>query len=1127
MIDLKKKQYIQEIINDFGTGIFAENAVKLCNILGYQAGKQNLVFEKTVLAFCEHFDPDDRLNPEKARISEWQSIDLLFRFTADFLSDTGHSSCEKYINGTIVESWFFFAIELTRPEYSRTILAQITREMTKIFQMPFLIIFKYGTFITLSIPNQYVSKINKSETIPEKVFLIKDISIMHPHWAHIDILSNLSLYELQRHYTITNFAELYRAWEIVLDVKELNRRFYREIAQWYFWALHSVTFPQPVQPVPDHTAKSLIRLLIRLLFVWFVKEKGLIGPDLFNKKYLAGLLKHFDPNGTGGIENNVKGSAYYRAILQNLFFATLNQEQNLRGFHPDYQHCNMTILFQYENYFTDTQEFIYQIQNIPFMNDSLFDCLDKVDSIEHKRIYEDGFSNQIDNVLCVPDYLFFGEKETNIFGESDDISQRKSPANGIINIFEHYKFTMTENTLLEEDVALDPELLGQVFENLLANYHLGTKITARKQTGSFYTPREIVDYMVNESLKVYFSKKLENYAGLSEKLAVFFSYTDTMYQFTDKEVRILIDVLDQCRILDPACGSGAFLMGVLQKLVFILQKLDPKNKYWWELQKQKVLQNVFTLVNYETREERLKEIDTVFENNTSDYSRKLYLMENSIYGVDIQPIAIQISKLRFFISLIIEQKSDPAQPNSGVHPLPNLETKFIAANTLIGINQPVEYLSNEKFNIIVEELCDIRRRLFSVKIPQIKEKFQSRDKELRITMQKELLNINEEENSIVQMSVWDPYNQDISAGWFDPKWMFGIKTGFDVVIGNPPYGGSYPNDLPYYFRKTYKSAQTIPNKQKGSIDTFSLFIEQGYNLLKIGAGLHYIVPLSVTSSESMSGLHNILLNNCQKIKISSYADRPKQIFQNAAVGTAILFFLKTETKCESLLTTKVNRWHKKITLKQLIDTLHFTESLKYYFYGRLPKIGLTLESTILDKVFSSQNIAIKHLERKDGAAIYYRIAGGRYFKIITNYSTGSTQEKVVFLDRKLANSIGAILSSNLFFWFYQVFSDNHGIKLHEIELFKIPVKNLTDEFIIKLDTIYLEYLIDIEKNTIEHFTTAYANINSFKEYKIFKSKHLIDQLDDLICPLYGLTSEEIEFIKNYEIEFRLGELQEI
>jgi hypothetical protein len=140
--------------------------------------------------------------------------------------------------------------------------------------------------------------------------------------------------------------------------------------------------------------------------------------------------------------------------------------------------------------------------------------------------------------------------------------------------------------------------------------------------------------------------------------------------------------------------------------------------------------------------------------------------------------------------------------------------------------------------------------------------------------------------------------------------------------------------------------------------------------------------------------------------------------------------------------------------------------------------------------------------------------------VITNYSTGSTKENAIYIKNSRSDFVGAILSSNLFYFYQQIYSNGIDLKQFEIETFSIP--EVTTEILEKIEVAYSDYLTDIESNIIKHQTSSYSNITEFKEYKISKSKRLIDKLDDLICPLYGFTQQEINFIKSYEIEYRLG-----
>src|SRR5690606_30874317 len=332
-----------------------------------------------------------------------------------------------------------------------------------------------------------------------------------------------------------------------------------------------------------------------------------------------------------------------------------------------------------------------------------------------------------------------------------------------------------------------------------------TKTTARKQTGAFYTPREIVNYMVDERLIAYLKNAISDWGGLDDEtldkeLHVLTSI-DSKVPFADNAElqREIITALSTCTILDPACGSGAFPMGILQKMVHILQKLDPDNKVWKEVQLEKARKEseaAFEIEDKQAREERLLEINEAFDQsiNDPDYARKLFLIENCIYGVDIQPIATQISKLRFFISLVVEQKVNSEKDNFGIRPLPNLETKFVAANTLIGLDKTKEGdqlkigSDNQKIETLQKKLAVTRHKLFSARTKETKLKYRQKDEALRNAIAKELKeNFGWSNEAAQELAGWNPYDQNASSTFFDPEWMFNIKIGFEIVIGNPPY----------------------------------------------------------------------------------------------------------------------------------------------------------------------------------------------------------------------------------------------------------------------------------------------------------------------------------------------------
>jgi adenine-specific DNA-methyltransferase len=829
---------------------------------------------------------------------------------------------EKDYDGIVI-----FGVTLTERENgllpTRTQLAEVTRAFNREFYYtPVVVIFRYDNFISLASAERLKYKHEWLEGEKAgKVSILRDIEIENPHTGHLKILEELKIARSGKK-GINSFEGLYQYWQEVFSVNLLNKKFYSELSNWYFWAIKHVKFPSESQYIDDknqqYKAQNVIRMLTRLLFVWFIKEKKLIPEELFDLEALQkNILKKISPfNEEDSLfkEEN-RESIYYKAILQNLFFATLNcpidgdgDDKRKRGFRLDDKKnkksrksdFGVTFLMRYKKYFQNPDAFLGIVNEIvPFLNGGLFECLDIRGEGEKKedRIFIDGFSENIpkEHDLIVPDYLFFGREEkadlSSDYGTKNK-GTKEAAVKGLINILKSYKFTIAENTPIEEDVALDPELLGKVFENLLASYNPETKTTARKQTGSFYTPREIVNYMVDESLIAHLKNSVSNWdmeeKELDEQLhkLVSFEPVNPFENNTELSQKI-IHSLDNCKILDPACGSGAFPMGILQKMVHILQKVDPDNEYWRKLQlekAQKATEGVFIIKDKEERKQLLDEINEAFDEtiNNPDYARKLFLIENCIYGVDIQPIAAQISKLRFFISLVVEQKVNKEKDNFGIRPLPNLETKFVTANTLIGIDKPDgELFYTKEVQEKEAELKAIRHKLFGAKTKSTKVKYRKKDEELRNEIADILKKGNLPVKSAEQLAGWDPYDQNGVSPFFDPEWMFDIKDGFDIVIGNPPYGfhQMHSSDFKNYLKKNYQVAE-------GSFEYFFFFYEKGLKLLSENGTHSFIAPVTWLTIPSARSLRKFVL---KKYRLSHIVWLNDVVFENAQVNTLLSF----------------------------------------------------------------------------------------------------------------------------------------------------------------------------------------------------------------------------------------------
>lgn len=804
---------------------------------------------------------------------------------------------------------------------TRSQLAEISRTFNRVFFFtPVIVIFKYDNYLAFANTERlkYKQEWREGEKAG-KVTILRDVSINDLHSGHERILMDLKI-PTSGTKKVDTYAKLYDYWQDVFSVSILNKKFYQELSNWYFWATKHVIFPgQPTiteaheksskleDLIQEHRATNVIRMLTRLLFVWFIKEKDLIPKQLFELDDLQkNILKDIDPYHDNGLfkERNTE-SIYYKAILQNLFFATLNcpiegdtLDKRKREFRKDNyygQDRGNDWMLRYEEYFKNSDVFLTLLnKTTPFLNGGLFECLDD----KTNNIYIDGFSDQMikGEQLVVPDYLFFGLEEeadlSDIVGLKDK-KYKQAAVKGLINILKSYKFTITENTPIEEDVALDPELLGKVFENLLASYNPETKTTARKQTGSFYTPRDIVNYMVDESLIAYLKNSITDWNNLDEELLnkelYLLTSFDAIVPFKDDSdlQKKIISELSTCTILDPACGSGAFPMGILQKMVHILQKLDPENIVWKEVQLEKARKEseaAFEIEDKQERAERLIEINEAFDQNINDpdYARKLFLIENCIYGVDIQPIATQISKLRFFISLVVEQKVNPSKYNFGIRPLPNLETKFVAANTLIGIEKENNLFSTDEIKELEKQLKKIRSKVFSARTKDTKIKYRKLDKELRSQIADNLRKLGLPLKSAEKLALWDPYDQNESSPFFDTEWMFDI-TGFDIILGNPPYkivGADEVNEQLFY-RNNYKMASY-------KINLYMLFLENGLkNLNKRHGRLSFIIPKSLVFNTYLIEARNLLLNQYTIPKIVEISEK---VFESAEVGDNIIFF---------------------------------------------------------------------------------------------------------------------------------------------------------------------------------------------------------------------------------------------
>lgn len=406
----------------------------------------------------------------------------------------------------------------------------------------------------------------------------------------------------------------------------------------------------------------------------------------------------------------------------------------------------------------------------------------------------------------------------------------------MFDTFNIYNFTIYEDAPDEHTVAVDPEMLGHIFENLLED---------NKDKGAFYTPKEVVHYMCKESLKAYlFAHDKQHFSNNDlarqsvNKIIQQQELSNDERQYAEKNAYKIIDALDHVKICDPAIGSGAFPMGLLQE--------------------------IFNAQIY------LQELKG-FKKAKTDADIKKHIIEESIYGVDIDAGAVDIARLRFWLSLVVDEQEP--------QPLPNLDFKIICANTLIPLGEINGLDMEAKASLAVKELEKIRHDFFNVSSEE-KIKLERKFKKV----QTDLLSLRELATTdnyefYTKLYEFSPFDFETApCSWFDAAWMFGVKDGFDILIGNPPYV-DIKALKPEVVKTLFKLYPTAINR----INLYSVFIEKAYSLLNNEGTLAFIVPNSLLINDSYAKIRKHIVNDLQQlIKL------PDSIFENAIVDLLIL-----------------------------------------------------------------------------------------------------------------------------------------------------------------------------------------------------------------------------------------------
>lgn len=657
-------------------------------------------------------------------------------------------------------------------------------------------------------------------------------------------------------HSIKDFADLVSRF----DVEVVRKEFFDDYITLYIRLYKAITEDADFITLLNYQKIEVVsftkNLLGKIVFLYFIQKKwwlwvprdGKYGED-GDKNFMRSLWNDFSTWEKSILE---KHGYFYNDYLEWLFFAGLNKDNSDND--------------DYNEYFN---------QKVPYLNGWLF----KEDYVSWRE-----------NISKISNDIFSNDKK-----------------DGILDIFDLYNFTIDEDDLYDSEIAIDPEMLGRIFEKMISISHENidkiviiyekkNKIEINKEFNkkfwAFYTPREIVHYMTKESIIAYLlnnlkGKKEEN----EEKIRILFDLKEkflvTKSEITeevfDKIANIIeeIDVLlKKVKILDPAIGSGAFPMGILHEISSI--------RYY--------IYGVF----YETFGINTDEFKDS-HGKISMYKIKRNIIGNNIYGVDISAGAIDIARLRFWLSLVVDEEIP--------EPLPNFEFKFVCANTLI----PLAEESNQKNlelewakELKVETLRKYMLSYYNAQWIKEKENWKNRIENFLWIGKNIALDLYKTKSERTkQLETYEPFNSNHSAEFFDPSLMMG-NSKFDIAIGNPPYIKEYNNRNAFDWIRDHEYYM-------GKMDIWYFFSCYTLDLLKEGWVQSFIAQNNWITSFWAKIMRNKILEDAKIKEFIDFGDY--KVFENVGIQTMIYILEKTknnqkyEVKYSKLENKDFNRKH--------------------------------------------------------------------------------------------------------------------------------------------------------------------------------------------------------------------------
>lgn len=641
-------------------------------------------------------------------------------------------------------------------------------------------------------------------------------------------------------------------------------------------------------------------------------------------------------------------------------------------------------------------------------------------------------------------------------------------------------------------------------------------------------------------------ERLQRYENIHQKIANgeiievndFITYNLNIRQFvydylqdTDDHlfVKHFYAALQHVSILDPTCGSGAFLFAALNILEPLYEVCITRMQEW-------------NAANPKLFENELHELNVKYRSNIRYFIYKSIILRN-LYGVDIMVEATEIAKLRLFLKMVAVVDVNPRDPNLGLDPLPDIDFNIRCGNTLVGyatekeLELGVKYMdmfARQEFESKVYDEIDIVSSAYDtfrkVQLEQNAdlETFKNAKAQLKERLAKlnELLNQNlhAATNAGMDYDKWKKSHQPFH--WLAEFYeiIYG-NGGFDVIIGNPPYVVYRECDFMYKIPRTYKTFSCS--------NLYAFAIERSMTIGSDSGRFSMIIPMSIVTTQRMVHLQRVVYNYNSLVTMFHLAGdwHPGRLFEGVRSQFTIIISKRNnnqpEEKC--FYTTDYFRWYTEERSNLFTAKLNLCKNNVFSFNDNYPKIGNSLEKVIINKV--SIHPSISNLCTRFGNGVmYYRNAGIAYYLIAINFSQrffingikeqSSTLKPVYSEDQEISNILTAILNSNIFALLYFIYSDCYHFTNADFNRFCYSLPKDLNQLI----QVCSKVMESIDKNSIDK--VAYYKTKGNVEYQEFyprKSKPIIDEIDRVLAKHYGFTEEELDFIINYDIKYRMGD----